>query len=204
VARLAERILSRDYPSKYNDYYRAVTAIAYFHDANDRKYEDKQGSLTKKTKSILRELYEKYDITLYRKDDTTIDNADEFVEMALLIISYISFTKEDNAMQKNNPIRYEAELGRNNAIIRHIVSDADKIDSLGMIGIFRCETYTKETWTSQGKSYTQKEVNREIKRLFDTRFNRLIDEFMRTSHGKELAKPLLEEMREGLDGRGIL
>jgi hypothetical protein len=199
VMDFAMEILRMDYPHQYMDLHKAVMMIAYFHDANDRKYEDSEGNLTKKTRTILGSLFLDHEVVLYHHDGSPIKDVNEFIEMALRIIKLISFTNEDNLMKKGIKINFEEELGTLNALIRHIVSDADKIDSLGERGIVRCRTYTIEAWGALNKNYDLTDLNTEIRRLFDTRFARLIDEFLRTRHGKELARPLLEEMEAGIN-----
>lgn len=175
----------------------ALYITAYLHDANDRKYEI-DGNLTKQMYQFLCKMWQQYKIVAYNVDGSKVRSGDEFANIILKVIEYISFTKEDDALTNGSPINYQAILGTWGLTLRNIVSDADKIDSLGNIGIVRCSTYTRMNWKSKNIEFTEDDVRVEVQRLFDMRFNRLVKEFLRTKTGMRLATPMLEEMRLGI------
>lgn len=175
----------------------ALYMTAYLHDANDRKY-DFDGKLTAQLREFLSKMWQKYAIIAYNPDGSLTRTGEEFANVILKVIDHIGFTKEDNALMNGTPINYRTILGNWGLTLRNIISDADKIDSLGIIGIERCSTYTRMNWKSKGIEFDGNDVRIEVQRLFDTRFNRLVNEFLRTKTGMTLAVPMLEEMRLGI------
>jgi hypothetical protein len=102
--------------------------------------------------------------------------------MYLHLIDNISFSKE----KKNGKIKafdYPYNL------YRDAISDADKLEALGIRGIDRCIAYTE----SHGGKVPDDVIQHCNDKLFI-----LADQYIRTNLGKEYAKILETEMREYL------
>lgn len=172
VAETAKTIVGTDFahhPNYLNIMLDAIT-VAWLHDVSDHKY-DHDGTLDKQL------------------DDFGIANIPNFtyIKKAVKLISYSS---ENKAILAGNPIDYEKELGEHYAIVRHIVSDADKLEAIGLIGIHRCIEYTQHS----KPGITAEELATAVKIHADEKLLRLKDEFIRTDCGKRLAEPLHQDM----------
>ena len=69
-------------------------------------------------------------------------------------------------------------------ILRNIVSDADKIEALGEVGLERCFIYTRE----KNDSYTDEEVLADVRKHCEEKLLILRDKYIRTDPGKQLAE----------------
>jgi hypothetical protein len=144
-----------------------VTLAAYLHDVADHKYDtpDKIVSdyLTEEWANITKQIIDNG----YVLGDWTI-------EKLMDIVKIVSFSKEkkwrllklglitDNAdpkwqsleidpstltqEQRDTFSKYGDELGQEGQIVRNIVSDADKIEAIGIRGVERCWQYSEELW----------------------------------------------------------
>lgn len=157
-----------------------VLIVAWLHDVADHKY-DLDGTLETKIHNFLVKLL---------KDQKR-------VELIQNIIHRISYSKENKIVQSGRKPEEEWKkvLGDEGLIIRNIVSDADKLEALGKIGMERCIMYTKER--SPGISYEKLVEN--VKAHSKEKLLRLKDEFIRTKYGKKLAEPLHQEFIECLN-----
>lgn len=93
------------------------------------------------------------------------------------VIDNISYSKE---VKTGYPHHSDAIV----QIARDIVSDADKIEALGEIGIQRCRQYSKET----NKLASDEEITRIVVEHCHEKLLRLKDNFIRTCHGKLMAE----------------
>ena len=111
------------------------------------------------------------------------------------IIDLISYSKEQKTIESGNRINFVLELGWVNTVVRNIVSDADKLEALGKIGLVRCIEYTKEKYFEKNKTTI---LNDELKELVLKHANekllRLKDEFITTETGKMMAGPLHDQL----------
>jgi hypothetical protein len=103
---------------KYNDNYilRGITITAWLHDVNDHKYND---TLLMKNK-----------MKQFINNDLLLDNTE--TNLILNIIDRISYSKENKIRQSNGMLDWYKVLGNKGCIIRDIVSDADKLEAIGM------------------------------------------------------------------------
>lgn len=172
VAETARTIVERDFgdhPNFSNLLLDAIT-VAWLHDVSDHKY-DHDGMLDKQLDTF---------------GYSNIANFDQIKK----VVKLISYSSENRAILAGSPLNYEELLGEHFATVRHIVSDADKLEAIGKIGIDRCIEYT--THSNPGSS--EEKIVREVKKHADEKLLRLKDEFIRTPTGKFLASSLHEEM----------
>lgn len=176
VAITTRKIVESDYGSSPNflDILMDAITVAWLHDVSDHKY-DKDGTLDQQL------------------DDFGNNNIQNY-EQIKKVIKLISYSSENKAICNGTPINYEDVLGEHYAIVRHIVSDADKLEAIGSIGIERCIQYTRHL----NPSITDDELKRAVQIHADEKLLRLKDEFIRTNTGKKLAIPLHEEMLQML------
>jgi uncharacterized protein len=174
VALTAQQIVETDFFSCPNYLELMIDAItvAWLHDVSDHKY-DKDGTLDQQL------------------DKFGIENIPNYLEIKK-VIKLISYSSENKAICNGTPLDYEELLGTHYATVRHIVSDADKLEAIGAIGIERCIQYTKHS----KPSITDEELKHAVQVHADEKLLRLKDEFIRTNTGKRLAIPLHDEMVE--------
>lgn len=150
-----------------------IKCASLFHDVWDSKYIKKQ---TKKNE-LKEELRE--DLKRINLNDKKIDDIYE-------IIDNISYTKERN-IRKNGK---RLDLNRLSKL-RNIVSDADKIESLGKVGIERIIMYEKTIKKNKNIKYY---IGR-VKELYNDRIIDIIEnDYIKTKSGKDLAKDKILEM----------
>jgi HD superfamily phosphodiesterase len=107
-------------------------------------------------------------------------------------MSAVSYSKEYKLRTESEvPFSFAESLGETGALIRDIVSDADKIEAIGEIGVERCMEYAREYMLKTNHRHgTEAEINAYLishaqdKLLFLLRHN-----YIRTSIGKDMAKP---------------
>ena len=157
-----------------------IIISAYLHDAYDSKYYNKKEQI-EKIKKISKDLY---DMGISRNEQ----------EIIFTIIDNISFTKEQNKRMQGIQI----DLGPIQ-LLRDIVSDADKLESLGEEGIKRMVQYEKYNLGYKDKK-ASKMLNSHLKHiyeLYDTRLSILIKEnYIHTKYARKKAKKLLKELSE--------
>jgi HD superfamily phosphodiesterase len=146
--------------------------VAWLHDVADHKY-DVNNQLENKVKCFL---------SKYFPEDS---------DLILNIIQRISYSKE----VKNGRADWLAVLGEIGLAVRNIVSDADKLEAIGEIGINRCIQYSKDQYRkSKGVDIPLDILYAEINNHANEKLLRLKDEFIITDTGKHLAEPLHHEM----------
>jgi uncharacterized protein len=166
VANLTEKIAKSE---KISDYLlQKAIVVAWLHDVIDHKYPN-GGELLVEMIHILSKLYSSKE-----QDDI------------LQIIEYVSYSKEKKIGYDN------FNLFPSSLLIRNIVSDADKLEALGKIGVERCLTYT--TSCNPNISYyllMKNYLNHCYEKLFI-----LKDKFIRTKEGKRLGEIAHQEFME--------
>lgn len=150
---------------------RLLLAVSWLHDVADKKY-DHDGKLG----ILLKEFV----LSIFDKD----------ADLILDTIIRTSYSNEINMAK----IDWHDKLGPDGVILRNIVSDADKIEALGYIGVVRCMTFTIETFKKNGMELIFDKVIKTVKEHADDKLLRLLDNYIKTDYGKELAKPLHIEM----------
>jgi HD superfamily phosphodiesterase len=143
---------------EYPQIIKLVMIVGWLHDVRDHKYPN----------SITQEELESF---IHQVD---LDNIDVICK----IISNISWSKEARGQRELFEEPYQTVLD--------IVSDADRLEALGKIGIERCEIFTRE----HGGSVPIDVIIHCHEKLL-----RILPEgFIKTSHGKKLAEPLHQEI----------
>lgn len=149
----AVEIAKNDYPGFNDD---ILLFACLLHDVCDHKYPD---SIDKYTlESFIRSMLPE------KKAQVVID-----------VINNISYSQEVRGLRKTLPTPYN--------IYQDIVSDADKLEALGEVGLNRCITFTKQ----RGGHVPDDVIIHCHEKLL-----RLKDHFIRTPTGKRLAEPLHE------------
>ena len=154
----------------YLDILRGITIVSILHDVADSKYDDENKTLKNKLNNFCKIFENK--------------------ELIIKTIDCISYSKEEKERRENKIIDYEKELGLIYSIVRHIVSDADKLEAIGFSGIIRCIEYSKHKYPF----YNNDEIMKEVNNHAQTKLLRIKDEFIRTKTGKKLAIPLHNEI----------
>jgi uncharacterized protein len=139
-----------------------ITFSSLLHDTVDHKYQNNN-----------REIIEKF---LSEKLST-----DEY-NYVLWIIDNISYSKE----VKNGYPTHKNELVQ---IARNIVSDADKLEAIGIVGIQRCKEYTE----SKNPNADANTISSLVIKHFNEKLKTL-DNYIHTDKGKKMAIPRMSEM----------
>lgn len=132
---------------------------AMLHDVRDHKYPE----------SITEEELDKFMVT-----NLGADRAKRLKR----IINNVSFSKEDKGKRET--------LDEPDATILTIISDADRLEAIGKVGIERCVEFT----TARGGNVP----NDVIKHYFEKLSRLLPENFIKTPYARWLAKPLHDEM----------
>lgn len=149
-----------------------VMIVSLLHDVADHKY-DKNCELKLKLKEFLKR-YEKH-------------------ELIMSIIDDISFSKEYRKNTENTDEFWIKKYGEY-AIVRNIVSDADKIEALGKSGLERCISYQKE----KNPELNEQEIKKLVKQHAIDKLSFLY-KYIRTEPGKKDAEIYQKEFNEELE-----
>lgn len=163
--------IEHDHPD-YDRLLRLTLTVAWLHDVYDHKY-DHDGTLETQVQTFLQSITDEW-------------------ELVMKIIERISFSKE-NKMKMDGfeyPYDWKNVIGDDGLGVRNIVSDADKLEAIGPIGITRCHHYTHEKFPD----YTIHQSMDRIRAHAKEKLLHIKDEFMYTDHGKTLATPLHTQM----------
>jgi uncharacterized protein len=150
---------TREMQLKYPEITSLVLIVAWLHDVRDHKYPN----------SISEEHLR-----------TFIDEISNQTGIILDIIANISFSKEAKGLRKTFCEPYQTVL--------NVVTDADRLEAIGAIGIVRCETFTRE----RGGTVPEDVVIHCHEKLLRL----LPDGYFKTDYGKQLALPLHQEIEE--------
>jgi HD superfamily phosphodiesterase len=169
-----------EYDASTHQLFKKTLCVAWLHDVADHKY-DFDGELKKKLSDFLAEHFPEEHKILEE------------------IISRISYSREVKSIEEHGKVDWEEVLGQEEVLIRNIVSDADKLEALGVIGLKRCLEYTKHAYKGLYKSEMPKDklVDR-VKRHAEEKLLHLKDAYIRTEPGKKLAQPLHDELVESI------
>ena len=172
VAETSLHIINQDYQDRrqYNHLKLDAITVAWLHDIADHKY-DQDGTLEQRLDTF---------------GQTHIPNYKDIKQ----VIKYVSFSSENKAIQAGTPLDYDALLTPYYALVRHIVSDADKLEAIGQIGITRALEYTRHA----NPTYTESQVIADVKKHADEKLLRLASEFIRTPTGSKIAQQRHKEM----------
>ena len=183
VAKNARYIYENTESDYKNDHvYIMLLAASFLHDVNDYKY-DPDKLLTKQM----------YDFLMHYFDEND-------TKLIMNIIDRVSYSKENNAIVLKQKLDWQEVLGDVGCFIRDIVSDADKLEAIGKIGIQRCIEYnTHKYFEKNGNNISREQLVNDIITHANEKLLRLEDEFIRTKVGKQMAEPLHEEMITAID-----
>jgi len=149
--------IMQSFSTPYDEHF--VTMIAMLHDVCDHKYPE----------SIKRS-----DLSDFIK----LHMSDEQAKYADLIIDNVSYSKESKGLRVILPEPYNTYLTA--------LSDADRLEAIGKIGIDRCETFTRE--------HGGKVPEDVIKHCHEKLLRLLPDGFIKTPYARKLAEPLHQEI----------
>ena len=160
-----------------------VQAVAQFHDIADHKYVADPGSCG------IQEELSKY----FSEQESAV------LMKAIDAVSYSKELKLRKATENPcEPVDFVELLqqGDHFALVRDIVSDADKLEAIGSIGVQRCIAYTKEA--ALKKSGTEPPPEIILQHLVEHGEEKLFilyaHRYIRTSAGRKLAEPLQQVM----------
>ena len=124
---------------------RMVSAAAQFHDIADHKYVADPASM-----GVEEELRKHF--------------SDKASASLMKVIDAVSYSKEKKLRaasgKPEEPVSFVDTLGAAGSLLRDIVSDADKLEAIGSIGVQRCLQYTKESALKEkGTEPSQEEVS---------------------------------------------
>ena len=174
VAETTRFIIERDFIDESGNLTLDAITAAWLHDVADHKY-DHDGTLEQKL------------------DDFGTANIWNYQEIKQ-VIKYVSFSTENKAITAGTPLNFLAILGAYYSQIRDIVSDADKLEAIGTIGIQRCIEYTTHT----NPTHTHAQVKSDVKKHADEKLLRLASQFIKTPTARTIANIRHKEMEEWL------
>ena len=174
VATTARYLVPMDFADRrhYHHLILDATTAAWLHDIADHKY-DHDGTLQQ---------------TL---DDFGYKHISNYEDIKK-VIKYVSYSSENKAILAGTPIDYDTLLTPYYALVRHIVSDADKLEAIGQIGITRAIEYTRHA----NPTYTEDQVIADVCKHANEKLLRLAIEFIRTPTARALAQQRHREMAQ--------
>jgi hypothetical protein len=182
VENTASYILGIDFMMKDDLFKTCTMIVAFIHDYDgiDHKFEDKDGSARLKLVTFLQSL----NLIGYEGKDVT----DELIKIA----SHVSFSKEYNGVLAGTLLDFASLLNTPNLpeahLIRDIVSDGDKLDAIGLSGMFRLLVHTRHVLAEKhGRAPTDEEMSKDMQHHANVKLLHLKDDYIRTKTGKELA-----------------
>ena len=174
VAETTTHIIEKDFIDESGNLTLDAITAAWLHDIADHKY-DHDGTLEQSLDEFGR---------------ANIWNYEEIKQ----VIKYVSFSTENKAILAGTPLDFPAILGAYYSQIRDIVSDADKLEAIGSIGIKRCIEYTTHT----NPTYTQTQIINDVKKHAHEKLLRIASQFIRTPTARAIAAVRHREMEEWL------
>jgi len=172
VAETSSHLLVADFYDKDGSMRLDTIAAAWLHDIADHKY-DHDGTLEQ------------------RLDEFGTANIPNYSDIKQ-VIKYVSYSSENKAILAGTPLDYDSILTPYYALVRHIVSDADKLEAIGKIGIKRALEYTRHA----NPTYTEEQVMADVRKHADEKLLRLATEFIRTPAARVIAQERHKEMAE--------
>jgi hypothetical protein len=175
VAETSSYLLFVDFFDKDGSMMLDTITAAWLHDVADHKYD--------------------YDGTLeQRLDEFGIANIPNYTEIKQ-VIKYVSYSTEHKAIASGTPLDFPAILGDYYSNIRDIVSDADKLESIGVKGMERSLTYNTDT----NPTFTHAQVIAEVRKIYNEKLVKLATQFIRTPTARAIAQKEHTAMEEWLN-----
>jgi len=170
VAETASYLLFVDFHDKDGSMMLDTITAAWLHDIADHKYD--------------------YDGTLeQRLDEFGTANISNYADIKQ-VIKYVSYSTENKAILAGTPLDFKQILGDYYSNVRDIVSDADKLESIGKKGITRSLAYNRDT----NPTYTDAQVIAEVRKIVDEKLIKLATQFIRTPTARAIAQKEHAEM----------
>jgi HD superfamily phosphodiesterase len=180
VAEMTRYIIEQDFNDDSGHLTLDAITAAWLHDVADHKY-DHDGTLEQKL--------DEFGLT------ANIWNYDEIKQ----VIKYVSYSTENKAILAGTPLDFPAILGAYYSQIRNIVSDADKLEAIGKIGIHRAIEYTTEA----NPSFTPQQVIEDVYKHAHEKLFRLSTEFIKTPLARSIAARRHREMEEWIHAHDL-
>jgi hypothetical protein len=177
VAERSSFLIQQDYTDRrhFRNLLQDATTAAWLHDVADHKYD--------------------HDGTLEQKLDTFgTANIPNYTNIKQ-VIKYVSYSTEQKAIASGTPLDFPAILGDYYSLVRDIVSDADKLESIGIKGMERSFTYNTDT----NPTFTHAQVIAEVRKIYDEKLVKLATHFIKTPTARAFAKIAHKEMEEWLN-----
>ena len=174
VAEMTRYIVEQDFNDESGHLTLDAITAAWLHDIADHKY-DHDGTLEQ------------------RLDEFGTANIWNYEDIKH-VIKYVSYSTENKALIAGTPLDFPLILGAYYSQIRNIVSDADKLEAIGKIGISRAIMYTTEA----NPTYTQAQVIADVHKHAHEKLLRLATQFIRTPLARSIATRRHKEMEEWL------
>ena len=175
VAETSSYLLFVDFYDKDGNMMLDTITAAWLHDIADHKYD--------------------YDGTLeQRLDEFGTANIPNYTEIKQ-VIKYVSYSTEHKAILAGTPLDFKQILGDYYSNIRDIVSDADKLESIGVKGMERSLTYNTDT----NPTFTRTQVIAEVRNIYDEKLVKLATQFIRTPTALAIAQKEHKKMEEWLN-----
>ena len=172
VAEMTRYIVEQDFNDESGHLMLDAITAAWLHDIADHKY-DHDGTLEQRLDEF---------------GDVNIWNYQEIKQ----VIKYVSYSTENKAILAGTPLNFQAILGAYYSQIRDIVSDADKLEAIGKIGIHRAIEYTTEA----NPSFTPQQVIEDVYKHAHEKLLRLATQFIKTPLARSIAARRHQEMHE--------
>jgi hypothetical protein len=177
------RFIESDLSSESLELARLILIVAWLHDVRDHKYPNsisEEALYSFVVNEVCRKQYS-HDSNCNSNSNSNSSQAEEEANYIIEIINNISFSKEAKGLRKSF-----LSINRLYQYALDIVTDADRLEAIGIQGIRRCEIYTKE---HGGKVPEDVVIHCHEKLL------RILPEgYIKTEYGKVLAQPLHQEI----------
>ena len=174
VAETSSYLLFVDFFDKDGSMMLDTITAAWLHDVADHKY-DHDGTLEQ------------------RLDEFGTANIPNYTEIKQ-VIKYVSYSTEEKAIASGTPLDFKQILGDYYSNIRDIVSDADKLESIGVKGMERSLTYNTDT----NPTFTHAQVVAEVRKIYNEKLVKLATQFIRTPTARAIAQKEHTKMEEWL------
>jgi uncharacterized protein len=172
VAEMTRYIVEQDFNDESGHLMLDAITAAWLHDIADHKY-DHDGTLEQ------------------RLDEFGTANIWNYEDIKH-VIKYVSYSTENKAILAGTPLDFTAILGAYYSQIRNIVSDADKLEAIGKIGISRALMYTRDA----NPTYTEAQVIADVHKHAHEKLLRLATQFIKTPLARAIATRRHKEMEE--------
>ena len=175
VAETSSYLLFVDFYDKDGSMMLDTITAAWLHDIADHKY-DHDGTLEQQL------------------DEFGTANIPNYAEIKQ-VIKYVSYSTEHKAITAGTPLDFKQILGEYYSNVRDIVSDADKLESIGVKGMERSFAYNKE----RNPTYTDAQVIAEVRKIYDEKLVKLATQFIKTPTARAIAQKEHTKMEEWLE-----